>query len=79
MLVGNLAIPEYVEMVLGSLANLPGKLAEASRSAGTYSHWRRQGQPLAMGRLPRRVLAQENFLESLLGVCDASGKASARC
>jgi hypothetical protein len=76
MLVGNLEIPQYVEIVLGKLANLPGKLAEASRSAGTYSHWCQQGRPLHTGRLPRRLLAQENFLENLLGVCDASAKAS---
>jgi hypothetical protein len=79
MLVGNLEIPEYVEIVVGSLENLPGKLAEAARLAGTYSHWRRQGQPLHTGRLPRRLLAQENFLENLLGVCEASAKTSEPC
>lgn len=76
MLVGNLGIPEYVELVIGPLASLPEKLAAAARTAGTYSHWRRQGQPIHTGRLPRRLLAQENFLENLLGVCDASSHAA---
>ncbi len=79
MLVGNLAIPEYVEVVMGSLGNLAGKLAEAARTAGTYSHWRRQGRSLQMGRLPRRLLARENFLENLLGVCQASAIAPGPC
>ena len=79
MLVGNLAIPEYVEVVVGSLDKLPEKLAQASRCAGTYSHWRGQQQPFQTGRLPRRLLAQENFLENLLGVCDAAGKEAGLC
>ena len=64
---------------LEAVGKLPEKLAEASRSAGTYSHWRQQQQPLQMGRLPRRLLAQENFLEDLLGVCEAAGKAPGLC
>jgi hypothetical protein len=79
MLVGNLAIARYVEVVVGSPEKLPEKLAFACRSAGTYSHWCRQQQPVQMGRLPRRLLAQENFLEDLLGVCDAAGKGADLC
>jgi hypothetical protein len=79
MLVGNLAIPEYVEIVAGSLEKLPEKLAEASRLAGAYSHWRQQQQPMQTGRLSRRLLAQENFLENLLGVCEASAKVPGPC
>jgi hypothetical protein len=73
LLVGNLHIPEYVEVVLESLEKLPQKLAQAARSAGTYSQWRRDSQPLHTGRLARRLLARENFLDHLLQVCDRSG------
>jgi len=74
LLVGNLEIEEYVGAVLGSLEKLPEKLAEAAQSAGTYSHWRREHQPLHTGRLPRRLVARENFLDALLEVCEVSGQ-----
>ena len=77
LLVGNLQIQEYVEVVLGSLEKLPQKLAEAARSAGAYSQWRRGSQPLHTGRLARRLLARENFLDHLLQVCDGSGRVAA--
>jgi hypothetical protein len=69
MLVPNLNNPSYVEIVLGSLDNLPAKLAEAGRHAPPFSHWRRQTKPESIGRLPRRLLRRENFVQGLLDVC----------
>lgn len=79
LLVGNLAIERYVEVVLGSLANLPDKLAEAAQSAGPYSHWRGQRTTRNTGRLPRRLLARENFLEQLLAVCNSTAQSDPPC
>jgi len=69
MLVPNLRIPTYVELVLGSLDQLPAKLAEAGKTAGPFSHWRRKNKPLNIGRLPRRLLRTEDFVEKLIDVC----------
>lgn len=68
MLVPNLQNPRYVELVLGSLDRLPEKLAEAGRSAGPFSHWLKQKQPLNLGRLPKRILRKEDFVDTLIGV-----------
>ncbi len=68
MLVPNLNRAVYVELVLGSLDRLPETLAEAGRTAGPYSHWRRRQQPLKLGRLPKQLLRQENFVDDLLGI-----------
>ena len=68
MLVPNLNRPGYVEAVLGSLDRLPQKLAEAGRTAGPYSHWRCRQQPLKLGRLPKKLLRQDNFVDDLLAV-----------
>jgi hypothetical protein len=65
MLVGNLENPVYVELVLGELSALPRKLAEAGRTAGPWTRWRQAQQPLRVGRLPRRLVRAENFLDAL--------------
>jgi len=70
MLIPNLGNSRYVELVLGSLDRLPDKLAEAGQTAGLFSHWHRQLQPLHLGRLPRRLLRQENFIDHLVGTYD---------
>jgi hypothetical protein len=68
MLVGNLAIPEYVEAVLGSLADLPRHLAEAANGE-SFDSWKARQRPCKVGQLPRFVLRRQNFLGHLLEVC----------
>ena len=71
MLVGNLTSEEYVKVVMGTRDNLGKKLAEAAAHAGIYSHWKCQQKSL-YGRLPKRLLARQNFLEDLLTVCQTT-------
>ena len=52
--------------VLGELSALPRKLAEAGRTAGPWTRWRQAQQPLRAGRLPRRLVRAENFLDTLV-------------
>jgi hypothetical protein len=68
MLVGNLAIPEYVEAVLGSWAELPQRLAEVA-SRESFPSWKARQRPGKVGQLPRDVLRRQNFLSDLLQVC----------
>jgi hypothetical protein len=68
MLVGNLAIPEYVEAVLGSWAELPQRLAEVA-SRESFPSWKARQRPGKVGQLPRVVLRRQNFLSDLLQVC----------
>jgi DNA-binding CsgD family transcriptional regulator len=66
MLIPNLQNSAYVELVVGNLDNLPCKLASAGRTAGPCTPWRRQHHPLSLGRLPRRLLRQENLIDNLI-------------
>ena len=77
MFIPNLENPRYTELVLGSLDQLPQKLAEAGRTAGPVSHWQKQQQPLNLGRLPKRLLRKDNFIDHLLGTYDDQCQASA--
>jgi len=78
MLIANLERPRYVELVLnGDLKNLPQKLAEAGRTAGPWTVWRAAQQPLNVGRLPRRLLRHDHFLEELTAVYDAHCRSEA--
>src|SRR6202042_3326235 len=52
LLVGNLAIPEYVEVVLGSWAELPQRLAEVA-SEEAFPSWKARQRPSKVGQLPR--------------------------
>ncbi len=70
MLLANLHNPRYVELVLGSIDNLPQKLAQAAQKAPPFSHWRANRKTLAVGRLPKKLLRKENFLEELFEVCN---------
>ena len=70
MLIPNLKNQAYVELVLGGLDNLAPKMALAGRAAGPWTQWRRLHQPLNTGRLPRRILRQENLVESLITLYD---------
>ena len=68
MLVGNLAIPEYVEAVLGSWGELPQRLAEVA-SRESWQNWKTRQRPSKIGQLPREFLRRQNFLNHLLEVC----------
>jgi hypothetical protein len=70
MLVSNLEVPRYVELVLGQWENLPDKLAAAARRAGAYGEWRQKQQTQHWGRVPKRLLRRPNFLDQLLGLAD---------
>jgi len=72
MLVSNLRNPRYVELVLGTLEALPDKLAEAGQSAGPFSRWNAQRNQTHLGRLPKRLLRDQNLLEKLLGCYDST-------
>jgi hypothetical protein len=77
MLVPNLENPHYVEIVFGSLDQLAEKFSEAPSTGIRYSAWRRDNGSLNLGRLPRRTLRRENFLEDLMKTYDAQCKAKA--
>jgi hypothetical protein len=70
MLVPNLENPHYVEPILGDLSQLPAKLAEAAQSAPPWTHWRDRHKPTSTGRLPRRLLRQENLIDKLVVIYD---------
>jgi hypothetical protein len=69
MLIPNLNNLRYVEIVFGSLDQLAEKLAEAGKTAGPYSDWYNRQKPMHIGRLPARLLRNENFIGDLIGIC----------
>ena len=70
-LIANLENPKYVELLLdGDLSKLAEKLADAGRTAGPWTTWRSAQQPLNHGRLPKRLIRQDDFLEELTAVYD---------
>ena len=70
VLIANLENPVYLDLVLdGSLENLSGKLAEASRSAGSFSAWRSTHHARLIGQPPRGLLRQDEFIDQLIAVC----------
>jgi hypothetical protein len=68
LLLENLEVPEYVAVVLGSLEELPQRLAEIGRGA-SFRSWQARQQPRTVGQLPRSLLRRRNFLTDLLQVC----------
>ena len=68
MRIPNLRNQRYIELVMGNLDNLADKLAEAGQTAGPYSHWYKKQQPLNIGRLSKRLLRDENFMEDLISI-----------
>jgi hypothetical protein len=68
LLIGNLEVPAYVAEVLGSLGELPQRLAEIG-SGTSFRSWKARQQPRSVGQLPRCVLRRRNFLADLLEVC----------
>jgi hypothetical protein len=75
MLVPNLDIPRYVELVLGQRDNLPDKLAQAAGTAGSYAEWRQRQRPQRWGRVPQRVLRQPTFVDRIIGLASKVGEA----
>lgn len=69
MLIPNLNNPRYVEIVLGSLDQLAEKLADAGKTAGPYSDWYNRQKLTHIGRLPARLLRNENFIGDLADIC----------
>lgn len=73
MLIPNLRNEQYLTTVLdGSLVNLPAKCAEADTQPNAYASWRQANTALNLGRLPARILRQQDFVENLIGVYDAT-------
>jgi len=67
LLVANLEQPRYVAVVLGGdISELAKHLAEAGTTAGAWTKWRAQQQPLNTARLPKRLLRQENLIDSFV-------------
>jgi hypothetical protein len=64
-LVPNLRNPRYVELVLGSLDQLPLKFAEAATVAGSYYRWLRQQSARRPGQVSKRELRTDTFLDDL--------------
>jgi hypothetical protein len=73
LLVGNLAIKEYVEVVVGTLPQLAERLAEVALSVPPFRGGKDGQVREKVGQLPRRVLRQPDFLEELLAVCPPPG------
>jgi hypothetical protein len=72
MLIANLENPKYVELVLdGEVSTLAEKLAEAGRTADPWTAWRAAQQPLNQGRLPQRLIRNDNFLDELTTIYHA--------
>jgi hypothetical protein len=68
MLIPNLNNPCYIEIVLGSLDQLPEKMAEAGKTSGPYMEWYKRQKPMHIGRLPTRLLRRENFIDDLINI-----------
>ena len=68
MLIPNLNNPCYIKVVLGSLEQLPEKIAEAGKTSGPYSDWYKRQKPVHIGRLPVRMLRRENFINDLVDI-----------
>jgi hypothetical protein len=68
MLLGNLKQESYLQLVLGGgLDRLAHGFADLSLPAGGFHQWRQAQRPDLCGRLPKRVLREDNFLDHLLG------------
>ncbi len=70
MLIPNLENPQYVERILGDLSQLPAKLAQVAQSAPPWTHWWNRQKPINTGRLPQRLLRQENLIDKLVIIYD---------
>ena len=79
MLIPNLRNSQYVDIVLGgSLDHLAAKFAEANSNDSSYASWRRTNTSLNLGRIPRRILRQPDFIEHVTEVYDDQCRAEHR-
>ena len=71
MLIPNLRKPEYIDIVLGgSLDHLATKFAEADSNTNSYASWRQTNTSLNLGRIPKRILRQPDFVEHVTEIYD---------
>ena len=67
MLVPNLRQESYLQQVLGGgLDRLANKFAELPLPQGGFHRWRQDQRPEPCGRLPKRILREEHFIDKLL-------------
>jgi len=82
MLIPNLRKPQYINIALdGSLDHLADKFSEANSDGSSYTAWRQTNTSLNLGRLPNRILREEDFVDHLFDVyhtqCHAHNKRAA--
>lgn len=66
MLLSNLEIPEYLDTILQHNETLPRALARAAKQAAPFNTWLKKTRPQHPGRLPRKLLRQEGFINQLI-------------
>lgn len=67
MLVPNLRQESYQQQVLGGgLDRLANKFADLPLPQGGFHRWRQEQRPEPCGRLPKRLLREEHFIDKLL-------------
>ena len=71
ILVANLQVQEYVKVVVGSLEQLPQRLAEVAADGEPFKVWRAMPHLAKLGQLPDFILRRQNLLDSLLQVCQS--------
>jgi len=76
MLIPNLRKSEYINVVLGgSLDHLATKFAEANSNGCSYASWRQTNTSLNLGRIPSRLLRENNFVSHLIEIYDGQCRA----
>jgi hypothetical protein len=79
MLIPNLRNTEYVNVVLGgNFDHLAAKFAEAHSNASSYASWRQTNTSLNLGRIPRRILRQPDFVDHVIETYDDQCRAKNR-
>ena len=68
MLVQNLKNPDYVELVIGNIEALPGKLADAGKRAGPFSRWLKQHDVKNICKINQNLLRKDDFIENMQNV-----------
>ena len=68
MLISNLKNPLYVDLILGDNNALPEKLSQAAQNVEPYYKWLKNNKPTPFGRLPKKMLREENLFNDLITV-----------
>jgi hypothetical protein len=67
MLVPNLRLESYRQQVPGGgLERLAARFADLPSPQGGFHRWRQQQRPEPCGRLPKRFLREDDFIDKLL-------------